>query len=97
MTSKHTKVFLTFIASFFLPSLLISQTIDNIVVTATRSGVPINLVSAPITVIDREQIELSLAKDVAQILRFEAGLLQISIFALRLWRGIIQFAPCRLL
>ena len=59
---------------FFLPSLLIAQTIDNIVVTATRSGVPINLVSAPITVIDREQIELSLAKDVAQILRFEAGL-----------------------
>lgn len=74
MTSKHTKVFLIFIASFFLPSLLIAQTIDNIVVTATRSGVPINLVSAPITVIDREQIELSLAKDVAQILRFEAGL-----------------------
>ena len=61
MTDKHTKVFLTFIASFFLPSLLIAQAIDNIVVTATRSGVPINLVSAPITVIDREQIELSLA------------------------------------
>ena len=54
--------------------LLVSQTIDTIVVTATRSSIPINQVSTPITVIDREQIDLSLAKDLSQILRFEAGL-----------------------
>ena len=74
MTIRFPKQSLFFLFSILFPMLLVSQTIDTIVVTATRSSIPINQVSTPITVIDREQIDLSLAKDLSQILRFEAGL-----------------------
>ena len=74
MTIRFPKKSLFFLFSILFPMLLVSQTIDTIVVTATRSSIPINQVSTPITVIDREQIDLSLAKDLSQILRFEAGL-----------------------
>ena len=74
MTIRFPKQSLFFLFSILFPMLLVSQTIDTIVVTATRSSIPLNQVSTPITVIDREQIDLSLAKDLSQILRFEAGL-----------------------
>ena len=74
MAIHFPKQSLFFLFSILFPMLLASQTIDTIVVTATRSSIPLNQVSAPITVIDREQIDLSLAKDLSQILRFEAGL-----------------------
>ena len=47
---------------------------DNIVVTATRSERALEDVIVPVTVIRREQIELAGATDIAELLRFEAGL-----------------------
>lgn len=47
---------------------------DTIIVTATRSEISIADAIVPVTVIDRERIELSLATDLAELLRFEAGL-----------------------
>ena len=47
---------------------------DTIVVTATRSELPLSKATVPVTVIDREQIELSMATDLAELLRFEAGI-----------------------
>ena len=47
---------------------------DTIVVTATRTEIPLDRAIVPVTVITREEIELSLATDLAELLRFEAGL-----------------------
>jgi len=47
---------------------------DTIIVTATRTEIPINDAIVPVTVISREQIEQSLASDLAELLRFEAGI-----------------------
>ncbi|MFO0451738.1 MAG: TonB-dependent receptor plug domain-containing protein, partial [Pseudomonadota bacterium] len=47
---------------------------DDVVVTATRVPQPAAEVLAPVVVIDRETIERSLAPDVADLLRFHAGL-----------------------
>ena len=48
--------------------------LDSIVVTATRSNMAIEDATLPVTIIDRDQIEQSLARDISQLLRFEAGL-----------------------
>ncbi len=47
---------------------------ELIVVTATRTEIPLNDATVPVTVITREDIELSLATDLAELLRFEAGI-----------------------
>ena len=47
---------------------------DNIIVTATRTETSLNDTAVPVTVITRDDIELSLATDLAELLRFEAGL-----------------------
>lgn len=47
---------------------------DIIIVTATRNELSIDDATIPVTVIDREQIEQSLATDLSEILRFEAGM-----------------------
>jgi len=47
---------------------------DTIVVTATRNQISINDSTVPVTVIDRQQIEQSLATDLSELLRFEAGI-----------------------
>ncbi len=47
---------------------------DTIVVTATRSEIPITDAIVPVTVISREDIELSGAADLAELLRFQAGI-----------------------
>ena len=47
---------------------------DTIVVTATRTEIPLRDATVPVTVITREDIELSLASDLAELLRFEAGI-----------------------
>lgn len=47
---------------------------DTIVVTATRTEIPLSDATVPVTVITREDIELSLATDLAELLRFEAGI-----------------------
>jgi len=47
---------------------------DTIIVTATRTEIPLDDAIVPVTVITREDIELSLASDLAELLRFEAGI-----------------------
>lgn len=51
-----------------------AQPLDPVVVTATRVATPLAETVAPVIVIDRETIERSLAADVAELLRFHAGL-----------------------
>lgn len=48
--------------------------LDEAVVTATRTQVPLDEVTAPYFVIDRETIERSLAADVGELLRTHAGI-----------------------
>lgn len=48
--------------------------LDPIVVTATRTPIAASESLVPVTVVTREQIERSLATDVLDLLRFEAGL-----------------------
>lgn len=48
--------------------------LDEAVVTATRTQVPLDEVTAPYFVIDREAIERSLAADVGELLRTHAGI-----------------------
>jgi len=46
---------------------------DTIIVTATRTEIPLEQATVPVRVITRDDIELSLATDLAELLRFEAG------------------------
>ena len=48
--------------------------LQQIVVTATREKQSLERTLAPVLVIDRDEIELSLARDLADLLRFHAGL-----------------------
>ncbi|MEX2123561.1 MAG: TonB-dependent receptor [Woeseia sp.] len=47
---------------------------ETLIVTATRSTIPLADAIVPVTVITRQDIEQSLASDLAEVLRFEAGL-----------------------
>lgn len=47
---------------------------DTIIVTATRTEIPLEQATVPVRVITRDDIELSLATDLAELLRFEAGI-----------------------
>jgi len=47
---------------------------DTIIVTATRTEIPLDQATVPVRVITRDDIELSLAADLAELLRFEAGI-----------------------
>ncbi len=65
-----------------LPALLLSTSLhaaditpgDTIIVTATRTEIPLRDATVPVTVITREDIELSLASDLSELLRFEADI-----------------------
>ena len=48
--------------------------LDSIVVTATRSEIPLGDTIVPVIVINRDQIKQSQAKDLSELLRFESGL-----------------------
>jgi vitamin B12 transporter len=48
--------------------------LDPVLVTATRTALPVSDTLAPTLVIDREELERSLAADVSELLRFVAGL-----------------------
>ena len=48
--------------------------LDSIVVTATRSEIPLDDTIVPVIVINRDQIKQSQAKDLSELLRFESGL-----------------------
>ncbi len=64
-------------AAILLPGLLQAADIapgDTIIVTATRTEIPLRDATVPVTVITREDIELSLATDLAELLRFEADI-----------------------
>jgi vitamin B12 transporter len=47
---------------------------EIIIVTATRTEIPLRDALIPVSVISREDIELSLASDLAELLRFQAGI-----------------------
>jgi vitamin B12 transporter len=47
---------------------------ETIIVTATRTEIPLTDAIVPVTVITREDIELSLATDLSELLRFQAGI-----------------------
>ena len=47
---------------------------EILIVTATRTPIPLSDATVPVTVITREDIELSLASDLSELLRFEAGI-----------------------
>jgi len=47
---------------------------ETIIVTATRTEIPLSDAIVPVTVITREEIELSLASDLTELLRFQAGI-----------------------
>ena len=47
---------------------------ETIIVTATRTEIPLSNATVPVTVISREDIELSMATDLAELIRFEAGI-----------------------
>ncbi|HUD96162.1 MAG TPA: TonB-dependent receptor [Woeseiaceae bacterium] len=47
---------------------------NHIIVTATRTEIPLENAIVPVTVITRQDIEQSLAADLAELLRFEAGI-----------------------
>jgi vitamin B12 transporter len=46
---------------------------ETLIVTATRTEIPLSDATVPVTVITRDDIELSLANDLADLLRFQAG------------------------
>jgi vitamin B12 transporter len=65
------------LGAFLAPALSFAAdtvAVETIVVTATRTETPISDLTVPVTVITRDDIELSLASDLSELLRFEAGL-----------------------
>jgi len=72
-TFKSIFVFIIYFSSSFTTNAQ-ENNIDTITVTATRSNIAIEDATVPVTIIGRDQIEQSLARDIAQLLRFEAGL-----------------------
>ncbi|MDH3490967.1 MAG: TonB-dependent receptor [Gammaproteobacteria bacterium] len=69
--------FIALAALLSVPSLSFAADIspgETIIVTATRTPIPLSDATVPVTVITREDIELSLASDLSELLRFEAGI-----------------------
>jgi vitamin B12 transporter len=55
------------------PVLFAGETLPTMVVTATRTAVSQDRVLAPVAVINRDELEMSLAPDIAELLRFRGG------------------------
>tara|TARA_B100000686_G_C16800236_1_gene985418 strand:+ start:2319 stop:4130 length:1812 start_codon:yes stop_codon:yes gene_type:complete len=51
-----------------------SEPTDIIIVTATRTEIALQDASVPVEIISRDEIELSMANDLGELLRFEAGI-----------------------
>ena len=69
--------FIALTAALLIPSFSAATDIkprDTIVVTATRTPIPLTDATVPVTVITREDIELSLSTDLSELLRFQAGI-----------------------
>jgi vitamin B12 transporter len=63
------------VAAALASSLVVAQDeLEETVVTATRTPVPLDAVGAPVIVITRSDIERSLASDVSELLQGQAGL-----------------------
>ena len=63
------------VAAVLASTLVLGQDeLEETVVTATRTPVPLDAVAAPIIVITRSDIERSLASDVSELLHGQAGL-----------------------
>ncbi len=67
-------VFVTLAMGTAIPALAAEGPLEEIVVTATRTAVPLEDLAAPLFVIDRNEIERSLAPDVGELLRTHAGI-----------------------
>jgi vitamin B12 transporter len=72
--NRASRVALAVVAVCASGSALAQDDLDETVVTATRTPVPIDSVGAPVIVITRSDIERSLASDVSEILQQYAGL-----------------------
>jgi len=74
---KTTKLFIVTLLLTLASPLLLAADIsasDTIIVSATRTEIPLDDAIVPVKVITRADIELSLATDLAELLRFEAGI-----------------------
>jgi len=56
------------------PAFGADKDLPPLVITATRTGVNEDRVIAPVTVIDRDELDRSLSPDVAELLRFRGGI-----------------------
>jgi vitamin B12 transporter len=61
-------------AAFITSTVLAQDELEETVITATRTAVPIDSIGAPVIVISRSDIERSLATDVSELLQGHAGL-----------------------
>jgi vitamin B12 transporter len=64
----------TLLSSMVSSPALAQDELDETIVTATRTPVPLDAVGAPVIVITRSDIERSLASDVSELLQTHAGL-----------------------
>jgi len=75
LIKRSTFLSLLFITTFTVP--LLSENIedlDNLVVTATKTSISEDNVTAPITILSSEDIALSGATNLAELLRFVSGI-----------------------
>ncbi len=73
-TSSFPTLWLLAIGSAPVIAAAAETTLPPVVITATRTSVSEERVIAPIAVIDREELDRSLAPDVADLLRFQGGI-----------------------
>ena len=72
--SRYSQLALAVAASLASSAVFAQDDLDETVVTATRTPVPLDAVGAPVIVITRNDIERSLASDVSELLQTHAGL-----------------------
>lgn len=68
---------ITLVSLLCVPSLLVAADItpgETIIVTATRTEIALSDSTVPVSIITREDIELSMATDLSELLRFEADI-----------------------
>ena len=71
---RYSQLALAVAAALVSPSSFAQDELEETVVTATRTPVPLDAVGAPVIVITRSDIERSLASDVSELLQAHAGL-----------------------
>ncbi len=71
---RYSRLALAVAAAFFSCQAFAQDDLEETIVTATRTPVPLDAVGAPVIVISRDDIERSLASDVSELLQTHAGL-----------------------